>query len=410
MRLRDYLSIATRALRANPVRTSLTILCIVIAVGAMVSISAIGAGARAQVQRQIQSFGANVIMVSATARNRQGGRTTSNANQPLTTEDAHAVAQLSSVGAAAPSVAGPLRVVHGNLNWQTTVNGTTPERFRIRGWRLAGGRLFSPDEERDGAKVVILGAEVAKRLFPEGNAEGEIVRIANAPFAVIGVLAPKGTSGDGQTQDDVVFVPLTTAIVRLVGTANAVNREAVAYILASARSDADVAAATGDIRRLIDQRHRIAAGEESGYTVTTAASILAAQEASTRAMAMLLASVAAVSLVVCGISIMNIMLVAVRERTREIGLRLAIGASQRDVRKQFLLEAVVLCTVGGVCGVAVGSLAALAIGAFAGWSILLEPRTALAAIFFAGLIGVFFGYYPARQASLLQPVAALRSD
>lgn len=410
MRLLDYLSVAGSALRANPVRTFLTMLGIIIGVGSMVSMSAIGAGAQAKVREQIKSFGANVLMINTNARSREGVRTASNVRQPLTVGDALAISELDSIRAAAPSVAGSAQVVHGGLNWGTTVNGTVADHFLIRGWRLASGRFFTHEEESSAAKVVVLGSVVAERLFPDGGAQGQIVRIQSTPFQVIGVMMPKGTSGEGQTQDDVAFVPLLTAMMRLIGSANAVNREAVAYILASAQSDAAMARATDDIKTLMDQRHRTAPGEESDFAVTTAASILAAQEASTRTISLLLGAIAAVSLVVGGISIMNIMLVSVKERTREIGLRLAIGARQRDIRKQFILEAAALCTVGGIVGVIAGAGTAFAVAQLAGWRILIEPQTALVAVGFAGLVGVFFGYYPARQAARLEPVVALRTD
>src|ERR1700722_7059324 len=236
MRPLDYLSAAGGAMRANPFRTLLTMLGIIIGVGSMISMAAIGAGAQAQVQEQIRSFGANVLMINPNARNRNGVREVGNFRRPLTASDAQGIAELSSVRAAAPSVAGAAQVVHGGLNWATTINGTTRAHFAIRGWTLAGGRFFSTDEGRDAGEVAVIGSTVAHKLFGDDPPVGQIIRILNAPFEVIGVMREKGTAGDGQNQDDVVFVPLLTAMMRLIGSANTVNRDAVAYILASAKS------------------------------------------------------------------------------------------------------------------------------------------------------------------------------
>jgi putative ABC transport system permease protein len=410
MRPLDYLSATGGAMRANPFRTFLTMLGIIVGVGSMISMAAIGAGAQAQVQEQIRSFGANVLMINPNARNRNGIREAGNVRRPLTSGDALAIAELSAVRAAAPSVAGVAQVVHGGLNWATTVNGTTQDHFAIRGWTLAAGRQFSAEEERNASKVVVLGSIVAHKLFGDHEPVGQIVRILNAPFEVIGVLREKGTAGDGQNQDDVVFVPLKTAMMRLIGSANAVSRNAVAYILASAKSETSMAAAIREIDALLYQRHDVTNDDDKDFIVTTAASILAAQRESTRTVSFLLGSIAAVSLLVGGISIMNIMLVSVTERTREIGLRLAVGARPRDVRRQFILEAAMICTAGGLFGVMLGGLLAVAVAKFVGWRILLEPQTALFAVAFASCVGIFFGYYPAKKAATLQPVVALRSD
>ncbi|MCB1413982.1 MAG: ABC transporter permease [Xanthobacteraceae bacterium] len=409
MRPLDYLSTAAAAMLANPIRTCLTMLGIIIGVGSMVSMAAIGAGAQAQVQEQIRSFGANVLMINAAVRNQGGIRTAGNIRRPLTIEDSRAIAELPSVRAAAASVAGPAQAVHGGRNWGTVINGTTRDHFAIRGWQLASGRLFEPGEEAGGGKVAVVGSLVARRLFGDEDPLGRVIRILNTPFEVIGVLKEKGSAA-GQNQDDVIFVPLLTAMIRLIGSANAVNRDAIAFIMASSKSDDSMTAAIDDITSLMRQRHGLTGNDENDFTITTAASILAAQEASTRTVAILLGAIAAVSLVVGGISIMNIMLVSVSERTREIGLRLAIGARPRDVRKQFLLEAAVLCVVGGVIGVLLGGLTAIGVAKFVGWRVLLEPQVAAVAVVFAGCVGIFFGYYPARQAARLEPVMALRTD
>ena len=409
MRAYDYVRIAGAALLASPVRTCLTMLGIVIGVASMVSMGAIGAGAQAKVNEQIRSFGANVIMVNASASNRGRPEAGSGVRRPLSLDDAEAISGLETVRQAAPSVAGSARMVHGNANWGTTVNGTTRDHFAIRGWHLAEGRFFTADEEKRAGQVVVIGAVVARKLFDDEDPVGRVVRILGTPLEVVGVLSEKGTGGGGESQDDVAFVPLRTAKNRLIGGGNG-DRNAVGYILVSAVSSDTIPAATEKIDDLMQQRHHIENRDDKDFSVSTAASIVAAQEASTRTVATLLGAVACVSLLVGGISIMNIMLVSVTERTKEIGLRLAIGARPRDIKMQFILEAVALCVCGGTLGVAAGSAMAYAVVAFAGWPILLEPSTALLAVAFSGLVGIVFGYYPAKRAAALQPVAALRTD
>jgi len=406
MRAIDYARLAASSLGAAPVRSCLTMLGIVIGVAAMISMAAIGAGARSKVSEQIRSFGANVIMVNSSSASR--GRLASGGRQPLSISDSEAIAELSAVRRAAPAIAGPARLVHGALNWGTTVNGTTLDHFEIRRWQLESGRLFTAEEETSAGQVVVLGNLVASKLFADEDPLGNVVRIGNVPLEVIGVLAEKGTTG-GDSQDDVAFVPLSTAKDRLIGSATG-DRNAVGYILASAGSGADMDIATEEIDELMRQRHRVMRDEDKGFTVATAASIVAAQEASTRTVATLLAAVACVSLMVGGIGIMNIMLVSVTERTREIGLRLAIGATPRDIRTQFVIEAVALCIGGGAVGVVMGDAVAMAVAHLAGWPVVLDPATAIGAVLFSGLVGIVFGYYPAKRAAALDPVAALRGD
>jgi putative ABC transport system permease protein len=345
-------------------------------------------------------------MVNSSSDSR--GRLSSGGHQPLSISDSEAIAELSAVRLAAPAVAGPARLVRGALNWGTTVNGTTLDHFEIRRWKLESGRLFTEQEEKSAGQVVVLGNLVARKLFPDEEPIGSVVRIGNVPLEVIGVLAEKGTTGS-ESQDDVAFVPLSTAKDRLIGSATG-DRNAVGYILASADTSADMDAATEEIDDLMRQRHRVMRDEDKGFTVATAASIVAAQEASTRTVATLLAAVACVSLMVGGIGIMNIMLVSVTERTKEIGLRLAIGATPRDIRTQFVIEAVALCTGGGAAGVALGDAVAMAVAHLAGWPVVLDPATAVGAVLFSGLVGILFGYYPAKRAAALDPVAALRGD
>ncbi len=407
MRLSDTLSMATTALVGSPVRTLLTLLGIVIGVGCFVSMAAIGAGAQQRVADQIRAFGANVLLINPGATNEKGVSGKTGSRKSLTIGDAEAIGELPAIENAAPSDAGTVQVVAKNRNWSTTVNGTTSSHFPIREWGVASGRLFSPYEESSASKVAIIGATAAKRLFESGDPIGQIVRILNTPFTIIGVLKSKGMSPGGDDQDDVVFVPLEAAMVRLIGGANSVNHDAVAYILASARSSDWITAAVEDIKALLRQRHE-REGRDDDFTVTTAAAALAAQQSSTQTIALLLGSVAAISLIVGGIGIMNIMLVCVTERTSEIGLRLAIGARPRDIRRQFLLEAVALSSVGGVVGVILGSVAALLVTRVFGWPVLIQPAMVAAAVALAAAFGVTFGWYPARRAAALQPVDALR--
>jgi putative ABC transport system permease protein len=375
----------------------------------MVSMAAIGAGAQAKVHDQIRSFGANVIMINANASNRGRPETGSTVRNRLSLDDAAAISELETVRQAAPSVGGVARMVRGGMNWSTTVNGTTRDHFAIRGWHLASGRFFTAQEEKDAGQVVVIGSVVAQKLFADEDPIGRVVRILGAPLEVVGVLEGKGTAGVGDSQDDVAFVPLGTARNRLIGASSG-DRNAVGYILASATSGETIPVAIKEIDELLQQRHHVENSEDKGFAVSTAASLVAAQEASTRTVATLLGAVACVSLLVGGISIMNIMLVSVTERTLEIGLRLAIGARPRDIRTQFVIEAVALCTGGGAIGVAVGFAVASMVAYTAGWPVVLDPATAAGAVIFSGLVGVLFGYYPAKRAASLDPVSALRGD
>ncbi len=408
MKLADAIRMALAAIMGNPVRSLLTMLGVVIGVGCMVSMVAIGAGAQARVAEQIRAFGAHVLLVNPGANNRNGVRGAVGSRLTLTGEDARAIARLPSVALAAPSVFGVAQIVYGANNWSTTINGTVPDHFEIREWPLKAGRTFTQEDIQSAAKVAIIGSKAADELFKTEDAVGKGVRILSTPFTVIGVLSEKGVNGSGQNQDDVAFVPISTATLRLIGSANSVNRDTVGYILANARSDDAMASAITQIEDLLRQRHRTREGDDD-FTVTTAAATMAAQEASTRTIAILLGSIAAVSLIVGGISIMNIMLVCVTERTPEIGLRLAVGARPKDIRRQFLMEAICLCSAGGVVGVGLGYAAACAVGARFDWPILLQPETAVAAIVLAGGVGTFFGWYPAHRAATLQPVAALKT-
>ena len=411
MMLLESFGIALRSLRANKMRSFLTMLGIIIGVASVITMVAVGAGAQTQVAQQIRSLGANVLMVIPGAAREGGVRKESGSRHTLTESDAAAIrSQLPRVQAAAPAIRAAHQIVRGSRNWNTTVNGTTADYFVIRDWALSAGRQFSRTEEEGAGKVALIGASVAKQLFDKDDPIGGEIRIASVPFEVVGVLAEKGPSGAGQNQDDVVFVPISTAKLRLMGSASEVNREAVAYILVKAISDEAMRTAQGEIEALLRQRHRILSGTENDFQVNNPAAAMAAQRASTTTIAWLLAAIASVSLVVGGISIMNIMLVSVTERTREIGLRLAVGARRRDIRRQFLTEATTLCILGGLIGIALGTAASWCVAWLANWPIFLGADAALFAIAFAAAVGISFGYYPARKAARLEPVEALRAE
>ena len=402
--------IARRALRANKLRSFLTMLGIIVGVASVITMVAVGSGAQTEIAEQIRTLGANVLMIQPGAAREGGAQTAAGGRVTLTESDAEAIAQLLEVAAAAPSVRGNAQIVQGNRNWNTTVNGTTADMFVIREWPLAAGRHFAPSEEAGAARVAIIGRRVAAELFGDADPIGGEIRILNTPFQVIGVLAEKGQSGAGRNQDDIIFVPISTAKLRLMGSASAVNRETVAYILAKAVSEDAIGQASASIEALLRQRHRLPAERDSDFTIANPAESMALQRASTRIFAWLLASVASVSLIVGGISIMNIMLVSVSERTREIGLRLAVGARRRDIRNQFLMEAVTLCLFGGLIGLGLGVGAAALIGDLAGWPVFIGLDAIAVALGFSGAVGIFFGWYPARKAARLEPVEALRVE
>ncbi len=406
----ESLRTAVRALRANKLRSFLTMLGIIVGVASVITMVAVGAGAQTQIAEQIRSLGANVIMVEPGSAVADGVRAGGGTRHTLSESDARAIADLPGIIAAAPSVRGSAQIVRGNRNWSTTINGTTAEMFVIREWPLAGGRHFAPGEEAAGARVALIGQTTARELFGEADPLGEEIRILGTQFQVIGILAEKGTSGAGRDQDDIVFMPISTARIRLIGSVDAINRESVAYILVKAANEALIAPITAGIAGLLRQRHRLAPDQEDDFSISNPAETMALQHAATRILAWLLASVASVSLIVGGISIMNIMLVSVTERTREIGLRLAVGARRRDIRNQFLMEAITLCLLGGVIGLVLGIGAAIVIANLAGWPVFVGLDAVLLAMLFAGGVGIFFGWYPARKAARLEPVEALRME
>jgi putative ABC transport system permease protein len=410
MNFAALLRIALRALAVNKLRSALTMLGIVIGVGAVVVMIAVGAGAQRRVEEQIRALGSNLLLVMPGSTTAGGVRLGFGSASTLTEDDVAAINREIPEALAAPALRGSAQVIWGNTNWSTQIYGTTPEYLDVRQWPLAAGRSFEPAEMAAAAKVCLIGATVARQLFGDADPLDQSIRIKRVPFTVIGVLDVKGQSLMGTDQDDLVLVPIKTARSRVLGTASAARNRTVGTIWVKAAEGVDTKEIEGQVRSLLRQRHRIQPGADDDFSLRNLAEVMAAQEASSRVLALLLAAVASVSLLVGGIGIMNIMLVSVTERTREIGLRMAVGARTRDILGQFLVEAVTLSLIGGLAGVALGVGASMLIAGLAGWRIVLSPEAVGLAVAFAFAIGVFFGFYPARKAARLNPVEALRFE
>ena len=404
------LKVALVALRTNKLRSALTMLGIIIGVGAVIAMVGVGAGAQARVEDQIKSLGSNLIIAMSGNYTAGGVRMGAGSQPTVSEDDAYAVQrEIASVEASAPQLRGSGQVVFGNSNWATGILGVTPEYFVARNWALASGRGLEPSDVESSAKVAVIGTTVARNLFGESDPVGETIRIRRVPHTVVGLLERKGQSMVGQDQDDVVLIPISTARKRVLGGQQVKSRN-VQSITIKVRDGQDVGAAEQEIRDLFRQRHRLQPNQEDDFFLRNLAEVLAAQEASSRVLAMLLAAIASVSLLVGGIGIMNIMLVSVTERTREIGLRMAVGARGRDILLQFLVEAVTLALIGGLVGIVLGVGASYAVGHFAGWRTEMNAAAIILAVGFAGAIGVFFGFYPARKAAQLAPIDALRHE
>jgi putative ABC transport system permease protein len=404
----DAFASALEALRANALRSALTMLGIFIGVAAVIAMVAVGTGAREAVLAQIRSLGANLIVVIPGNVTVGGVRLGSGARASLTQDDALALErEIDAVEAAAPTSRGQVQAVAGGANWSSWLLGVTPSFFVARDWDVAAGRGFEAEEYDRGAQVVLLGETVARMLFDDADPVGETIRVRNVPFRVVGVLAPKGQTTGGQDQDDVVAAPLRAAQQRVLGV-NRANSRAVGSITVRVREGEDASQVEEQVRALLRQRHRLAAAQEDDFLLRNLADIAATRDASSRTLSWLLAAIATVSLLVGGIGIMNIMLVSVTERTREIGLRLAVGARPRDVLMQFLIEAATLSALGGVAGAALGFASARVITRLAGWPTIVSPESIALAVGVSALVGIVFGFYPARRAASLDPIEALR--
>jgi putative ABC transport system permease protein len=394
----------------NKLRSALTMLGIIIGVAAVIVMVAVGAGAQARVEEQIRALGSNLLLILSGARTQGGVRLAVGSTYTLSEDDAIAINREIHEALAAPALRGGAQVVWGNSNWATQIYGTTPDYLDVRQWALQTGRIFEAAEMSGAGKVCIVGQTVVRQLFGGTDPVGQVLRIKRVPFTVIGVLENKGQSMMGTDQDDIILVPIATARSRVLGSANLAKQRSVSTIWVKVADGYDTKAAEEQVRALLRQRHRLQAGAEDDFSLRNLAEVMAAQEASSRVLAVLLAAVASVSLVVGGIGIMNIMLVSVTERTREIGLRMALGARTRDILGQFLVEAVTLSLIGGLVGVLLGVGGSLAVAHFAGWKVLLSGQAVALAVVFAFVIGVFFGFYPARKAARLNPVEALRFE
>ena len=402
--------IAVRALGVNKLRTALTMLGMIIGVGAVITMIAVGAGAQQRVAEQIQSLGSNLIVIIAGSRTSGGVRLGTGSQVTITEDDAWAIqGEIPLVEAAAPSVRGGSQVVYGNLNWATTVQGVTPEYFMARQWDVETGKSLGQEDVDGAVKVALVGQTVAFNLFGDTDPLGQGIRVKNVPFTIVGVLERKGQSTWGQDQDDVVLIPLSTAKKKVIGV-NQANARSVGSITVRVWDADRMKEAEEQIRDLLRQRHRLQPHQDDDFWIRNLAEVVQSQEESSRVLTLLLAAIASVSLLVGGIGIMNIMLVSVTERTREIGLRMAVGARGRDIRTQFLVEAVTLSLLGGMIGIALGLVGSSAIAYFAKWRTLIDPKAVVLAFGFAAAIGIFFGFYPAQKAAGLNPIDALRYE
>jgi putative ABC transport system permease protein len=404
----SIIKIAFRALARNRVRAALTMLGIIIGVSAVIAMVSIGQGASATVQAQIESMGTNLLFVSAQAQNAggvRGGAGAESGGSRLSVEDLEAIRrEVPSVAMVSPQVNTRTQMVAGNLNWSAQVQGVSEQYPEIRKWNVGGGSFFAESDVRTAARVIVLGRTVADNLFPGTDATGQTVRVSNLPFRVIGVMARKGQDQMGRDQDDVAFAPYTAVQKKLLGN----NRLSVAYV--SAVSPDATYTAQAQITDLLRQRHRLSPGEPNTFTVRNMSDVAEAANETNSTMTILLGCIAGVSLLVGGIGIMNIMLVSVTERTREIGIRMAIGARSSAVRTQFLIESIVLSLTGGVTGILLGLGVSLAIPALLGWPTLVSTASIIGSAVFSAAVGVFFGYYPARKAAALDPIDALRFE
>ncbi|WP_292979306.1 ABC transporter permease [Nitrosomonas sp.] len=407
MNLLTLVSEAMRALQTNRLRTALTMLGMIIGVAAVVLMLSIGQGAQASINSAIASMGSHLLIVMPGATSSGGLRWGSGSVKTLTVQDAHAIAELPMIDATAPVISGTAQLNYSANNWSTVLTGVTPDYFSVNNWEMANGNIFTEGDLRSGTRVAVLGQITATSLLGDEDPVGKIIRITNRPFTVIGVLAAKGQSLTGRDQDDNVFIPLTTAQRQVVGNPfpGSVN-----FMMIRAKSAGSMETAEAEITRLLRQRHRISTHMENDFTVRNLTALASVASNTAKVMAWMLGAIASVSLLVGGIGIMNIMLVSVTERTREIGIRMAIGANQRMILTQFLLESLMICILGGLTGIALGIGGAWLVSRIAELEIVITPGMIALAFSFSSIIGIFFGLYPARKAASLKPVEALRHE
>jgi putative ABC transport system permease protein len=405
MELLEIMKIAIRALARNKLRSALTMLGIIIGVGAVIAMVGIGNGAQKEVQNRIAAMGTNLLYVQAGSMNVGGARLGAGATQTLVESDVAAIErEAPAVANAAAVSSSTTQLVFGNQNWATSVTGTAPQYFDIRDWSMAQGAAFTEDDVRMASNVAVIGDTVKQNLFGGTNAVGQTIRAGNLPFTVVGVLSAKGSSGMGGDQDDGIYVPITTLQKKITG------QNWLRSIMVSAKSQKESYAAQEQITAILRDRHRLKASDPDDFSIRNLADVAELADQSAQVMTMLLASIAGVSLIVGGIGIMNIMLVSVTERTKEIGVRVAIGATEEDVQRQFLLESVVLSLLGGAVGILVGIGSSILITYILHWTVSVSLLAVGAAVVFSTAIGVGFGYYPARKAARLDPIEALRFE
>jgi putative ABC transport system permease protein len=405
MNLSAVIHVALRTLARNKMRTALTMLGITIGIAAVICTVAIGQAGQVKIQEQLSNLGDNLVWVEAGSRNMQGVRTGTGNTTTLRYDDMMAILNsVPLIKAASPQVDNRVQVVYNNQNWSTGFRGIAPDYLIVRRWSIARGAIFTKEDVDQYANVAVLGATTATILFPDDDPLGKTIRVGNLPFKVVGVLNPKGISATGQDQDDFIMIPYTTAQHKVKGV------DYYDDIMCSAISPDAISPAIDQVTSLLRQRHRLREDQADDFNIRRPEEFLKQQETTSRTFTFLLASVASVSLLVGGIGVMNIMLVSVTERTREIGVRMAVGATERDVRLQFLSEAVVLSLLGGAFGVLGGWLGAKGISSVLDWQTFISVQAIVTAFLFSVAVGVFFGYYPARKASALDPIVALRYE